>query len=57
MQKIIFILHYFSGFLPRMASRDAEDRTEREHFDSRSDEIRNLPNYDEIYHQLSSLYF
>ena len=35
-----------------MASRDDEDRTGREYFDSQTNEIRNLPNNDEIHHQL-----
>ena len=36
-----------------MAAREAEDRTRHEMFDSKTHEIRNLPYYNEIHHELS----
>ena len=53
MPKIIFILLAFFLFLSKMASTEAVDRTERDNFVFKTHEIRNLPNYDEIHHELS----
>ena len=45
---------HFLVFLFKMASRDTEDRTGQDFFDSQTNEIKSLPkNYDVIHHQLS----